>query len=144
MARSSGNEGTDRADYGASLSRVDVDLGAGRATGEGTDTLSKIEDASGSKLDDTITGSSEKNDLDGKKGEDTISGGADEDNIQGNEGQDTLNGDGAKDAIYGGDGEDTIDSGELQRRNRLLLSCAVGPLDYLGYELHCLQNNSSG
>lgn len=86
----SGNEGADRADYGRSLARVQVDLGTGRATGEGTDTLSKIEDATGSRLVDTISGSSGNNDLEGN---DTISGRQGDDTISGNPGDDDMYGD---------------------------------------------------
>ena len=108
----SGDGDTDRVDYSDSSSEVQVDLEAGTATGEGNDTLATIEDATGSKFDDTIAGSSGRNDLDGKDGRDNISGGGDEDNIEGNEGADELNGDGGKDAMRGGTGDDTIRGGD--------------------------------
>jgi Ca2+-binding RTX toxin-like protein len=58
---------------------VVIDLSAGTATGEGSDTLQGIEEAEGSEFDDTITGDSGQNFLQGIGGDDTIDGGGGED-----------------------------------------------------------------
>ncbi|HWL64667.1 MAG TPA: calcium-binding protein, partial [Actinomycetota bacterium] len=61
---------------------VTLDLGAGHASGPGTDTLSSIENVNGSRLDDSLTGSDRANYLVGELGNDTINAGAGEDVIQ--------------------------------------------------------------
>jgi Ca2+-binding RTX toxin-like protein len=71
-----------------------VDLAAGNATGDGSDTLAGVEDIDGSRFDDVITGSAGSNWLFGETGNDTLSGG-----------------DGDNDGLWGGDGNDTLDGG---------------------------------
>jgi Ca2+-binding RTX toxin-like protein len=51
-----------------------IDLAAGTATGEGSDTLQSIEEAGGTDFDDTITGDSRQNFFQGNGGDDTIDG----------------------------------------------------------------------
>jgi Ca2+-binding RTX toxin-like protein len=86
-----------------------IDLTAGTASGEGTDTLIDIEDAEGSPGDDVMTGSAAANLLVGGEGNDQIFGLA---------GDDLLEGDGdpgapsGTDTIDGGDGNDTCLNGE--------------------------------
>jgi Ca2+-binding RTX toxin-like protein len=73
-----GGAGSDAADYSASSQAVNVDLGAGTATGgdaEG-DALSEIENLYGSSHADTLTGDAGDNVLRGGGGADTITGGA--------------------------------------------------------------------
>ncbi|MBT0995757.1 S8 family serine peptidase [Cellulomonas sp. DKR-3] len=121
-----GVDGTDTVSYAASLTAVRVNLATGAATGEGTDTLSQVENAVGSSKSDTLQGSSGPNvlragagndavlggggadTLTGDDGNDTIGGGADNDAIQGGAGDDTLNGDDGADTIRGGTGDDQI------------------------------------
>lgn|GEM_PF-482476 len=67
---------------------VDVDLGAGTASGDGEDTLSGIEDVAGTPFADTIAGDAEPNEL------------------YGGGGPDELIGAGAGDAAFGGTGLD--------------------------------------
>jgi Ca2+-binding RTX toxin-like protein len=63
---------------------VNVDLGAGTATGQGTDQLTSIEAAVGTLLDDTLTGSNGDNFLLlGDEGSDDISGGPGDDLLDG-------------------------------------------------------------
>jgi Ca2+-binding RTX toxin-like protein len=94
-----GAGGGDTYDAAGAEEAVTVDLGAGTSTGgSGTDTLSGIEDASGSAFDDSLTGSSGANVLYGEDGNDTLSGGA-------------GNLDGA-DSFDGGSGIDTLDYGK--------------------------------
>jgi Ca2+-binding RTX toxin-like protein len=83
--------------------QVIVDLTAGTATGEGTDTLTGIGQVFGSKHDDTISGDANPNTLLGGPGNDTISGAAGDDTLNGMDGTDTLD---------GGDGTDTCANGE--------------------------------
>jgi len=79
--------------YWYSNGPVTVDLSAGTATGEGTDTIAGIEWVDGSDYGDTITGDANPNRIWGNGGNDTIA---------------ALDGD---DAVFGGDGDDTIDAG---------------------------------
>jgi len=77
---------TDRVDFFFSLNPVMVDLTAGTATGEGTDTLTGIGQVFGSRHDDTITGEANPNTLLGGPGNDTISGAAGDDTLDGGDG----------------------------------------------------------
>ena len=71
---------------------------AQNTVGAGTDTLSTIENLTGSDFNDTLTGSSSAN---------TINGGAGNDVINGGKGHDTLDGGAGDDSLIGGDGTDT-------------------------------------
>ena len=53
---------------------IDLDLQAEQSTGEGTDTILRIENAYGSPHDDILRGTTEPNYLDGAEGTDTIDG----------------------------------------------------------------------
>jgi uncharacterized delta-60 repeat protein len=71
-----GNDGVDRLDYGTSPSRVMVDLstsqvGGGDATG---DSVTEVEDVTGSPFDDRLSGSPGSNHLEGGDGADTLDG----------------------------------------------------------------------
>jgi Ca2+-binding RTX toxin-like protein len=87
-----GGDARDRVDFSFSPSAVVVDLTAGTATGEGTDTLTGIGQVAGSGHDDTITGDANPNSLFGGPGNDTISGAAGDDTLDGGAGTDTLDG----------------------------------------------------
>jgi Ca2+-binding RTX toxin-like protein len=88
----------DTYDVAAAEALVTVDLGANTSTGgSGTDTLSGIENASGSEFADNLKGSSGNNIIWGEGGNDTLSGGA-------------GNNDGA-DQFDGGSGIDVLDFG---------------------------------
>lgn len=117
---------TDTVSYASSLTAVVVNLATGTATGEGTDTLSGIENATGSSGNDTITGSAVPNvlrggagidvvlggtgadTLYGDSGNDTVRGGVDNDVVDGGTGNDALNGDDGADTVRGGTGDDEI------------------------------------
>jgi len=94
---------TDLVDFFFSANAVVVDLTAGTATGEGTDTLTGIGQVFGSRHDDMITGDLNSNELFGGPGTDAISGAAGDDKLDGGDGTDTLD---------GGDGVDTCANGE--------------------------------
>jgi len=72
-----GGTGTDTASYAGSSSGVTVDLGAGTASGGDAagDTLTSIENLTGSDFADSLTGDSGDNLLDGGAGDDTLTGG---------------------------------------------------------------------
>jgi len=95
-----GSTGTDMVSYEVSPSAVTANLTTGTATGEGTDTLTGIENLNGSRLNDALTGDAGPNVLHGLAGDDTISG---------SDGDDTLIGDEGTDTLDGGNGTDTCD-----------------------------------
>ncbi len=103
---------TDRVLYGYAPGAVTVDLSLGTATGQGTDTLTGIEEVFGSSYDDTITGDAGPNLLGGWDGDDTIQGGDGDDSLYGHAGDDSLDGGNGTDSIDGGDGTDTCLNGE--------------------------------
>ncbi|MCG8548271.1 MAG: cadherin domain-containing protein [Alphaproteobacteria bacterium] len=96
-----GDAGNDTASYEGSSAAVAVDLAAGAGTGgdaEG-DTLTEIENLTGSDHDDTLTGDAGANVLTGGGGGDTLIG---------NAGDDTMYGGGGDDVFVGVDGNDTM------------------------------------
>jgi Ca2+-binding RTX toxin-like protein len=89
-----GRGGLDTADYQLAPAAVIVDLTTGTASGgDDNDTLTSIENVTGSAFNDTLTGNTLAN---------TIAGGA---------GNDVISGGGASDVLAGGAGDDTIDGG---------------------------------
>jgi len=88
-----GGTGTDTVDYSGAANGVTVDLTAGQAGNEGSDTLSGFENVTGSGFADEIIGSADAN---------MIEGGAGNDSITAQLGNDT---------IYGGDGADSVFAG---------------------------------
>ena len=95
----SGGAGTDTVSYAASATAVQINLQAGTATGEGTDTLAEIENILGSANADTLTGNGGANLIDGGAGNDTINGGLGDDSIIGGLGNDNLTGGGGVDTL---------------------------------------------
>ncbi|MDX2198265.1 MAG: cadherin domain-containing protein [Phycisphaerae bacterium] len=95
-----GGAGTDRVNYGTATGGVNVNLATGTATGAaGNDTISEVENVSGSKYNDTIIGNAQNNALTGGAGDDIIDGG---------EGNDTITGGAGNDTLSGGLGSDTV------------------------------------
>lgn len=94
-----GGSGTDKLDYAAysNATNVNVDLGAGTATGFGG--VSDIENVAGGAGNDVIRGDNNANMLAGNQGSDIVLGGG---------GNDTINGNVGRDILIGGDGADTI------------------------------------
>ena len=130
-----GDQDTDTADYSQSANAVVIDLEDGDATGEGTDTLIQIENATGSAFDDTFITSRYTNYVDGGDGIDTLdysqtyyasssitinlatgvttgSGTADTfdniENVIGRSGADNITGDDGANKLEGRNGTDTI------------------------------------
>jgi len=92
-----GGTETDTADYSASTAWVNVDLSLATAQiggGDGNhalgDTLTGIENLTGSKFNDVLTGDSGANVLNGLAGDDTLVGGAGADLLDGGTGVDTA------------------------------------------------------
>lgn len=111
-----GNIGNDTLDY-STYNNIDNDLGivADLTTGSvtkkyasnNTDTISNIENVTGTQDNDTITGNSEVNTLQGLAGNDTLRGMAGSDTLDGGIGNDVLEGGADADIIKGGSGNDT-------------------------------------
>lgn len=133
----SGGGGMDFLDYSESDAGVDIDLGAGTATGGHAtgDTLAGgLDGIIGSDWDDTlvgydgqgadytnvfyggagndyIDGAGGDDSLYGEEGDDTILGGDGDDTLIGGTGDDVLLGGSGVDSLEGGDGNDTLDGG---------------------------------
>ena len=90
-----GGAGDDTASYAAAASGVAVDLtiaGAQNTLGAGTDTLTGIENLTGSDFADTLIGDDGDNELSGGGGNDMLFGAAGEDMLDGGTGDDTIDG----------------------------------------------------
>lgn len=112
-----GGQGTDTLDSIAPLATV-IDLTARTAVQQtaggavtATLVLTSIENAMGSTLNDTLTGSNGDNGLQGRAGNDLIAGRNGDDTLSGDEGNDTLDGGGSNDLIDGGAGNDSLVGG---------------------------------
>ena len=129
-----GGLGTDTVSFSSSSNDITVNLDAGTATGEGTDTISNFENVTGGSGDDTFYGTTSNNTFTGGSGTDTVNfsnaasaitanlststatgAGTDSfssiENLIGSDGNDILTGDGNNNYIDGGAGNDTL-SGE--------------------------------
>ncbi len=97
-----GGTGIDTADYSASSGGVNVNLATGTGSGGDAagDTLTGVENLTGSALADSLTGNSGNNVLTGGGGNDSLFGGVGDDTLAGGVGADVLN---------GGEGMDFID-----------------------------------
>jgi subtilisin family serine protease len=95
-----GAAGVDTADYTQSATAVNVSLATGSASGQGTDTLTALENVTGSSVGDVLAGNDGPNTLIGYGGNDQLNG---------NGGNDLLRGVGGDDAYNGGTGNDTGD-----------------------------------
>jgi Ca2+-binding RTX toxin-like protein len=81
-----GIEGKDTANFYSSPAAITASLATNVATGEGSDTMSGIENLVGSKYNDKLTGSSGANTLRGYEGKDSYYGGLGDDTITANDG----------------------------------------------------------
>ena len=106
-----GGAGLDTAIFGAADNTVNLNTGGSQDTGEGTDTLSNIENLFGGAGNDNLTGNNSANLLDGGTGNDTLSGDNGNDTLIGGDGNDTLSGDNGADSLLGGDGNDSLTGG---------------------------------
>ncbi len=87
-----GGAGFDTANYAASTSGVNVNLTTGLASGSavGSDTLTSIENITGSGFADNLTGSGGNNVIAAGAGNDTVAAGAGNDTILGGDGNDSI------------------------------------------------------
>lgn len=88
-----GQGGTDTLTYANAAGAVTVSLAVATAqntVGAGSDTISNMENLTGSVYGDTLTGSTAANTIDGGNGDDTIEGGAGNDTLTGGSGTDTV------------------------------------------------------
>lgn len=100
-----GGLGVDIVKYGVAVS---VDLTAGTATGQGTDSVKEIENVLGSTGADRLRGNSLVNNLQGGGGNDTLLGEGANDKLTGNDGNDSLTGGLGTDYCDGSAGTDTV------------------------------------
>ena len=115
-----GGAGKDTADYSTSSDGVTASLatGIGGSTisvpgvGSGTDSLTGIENLTGSLNDDSLIGNTGNNVLIGLDGSDTLDGGDGNDNLSGGLKADVLTGELGNDLLAGGQGIDTLDGGD--------------------------------
>ena len=118
--RLSGGAGADTLDGGAGIDRVSyagasVGVAVNLVTGTGiagtdTDSLSNIENVTGSGFADTLTGNDASNVLDGGAGNDVLDGGAGDDQLAGGSGDDLYYVDSVLDQVAEGEnqGHDTV------------------------------------
>ncbi len=104
-----GGAGSDYSSYSDSAAGVTVSLLTGLGYGgdaEG-DTLTSIENLTGSWFNDFLVGNDGNNVLAGLGGDDVLKGGGGADTLYGDSGNDTLKGGGGADTLNGGSGIDT-------------------------------------
>ena len=96
--RLDGNSGVDTADYGTAAGGVTASLADGVASNDGdggADTLSEIENLTGSAFADSLTGDALANVLSGGSGDDVLAGRGGNDTLRGGAGTDTADYSGA-------------------------------------------------
>lgn len=87
-----GGGANDFIDFSVARSGIQLDLGAGTSSGEGTDSITSVENSFGSAYDDTLVGDSKSNFLVGGAGNDVITGSSGLDILEGDAGDDEING----------------------------------------------------
>ncbi len=111
-----GGVGIDTADYLTSQDGVRVDLSIVGdqviSASQGSDTLLDIENLSGSRFNDALTGTTAANLLTGAEGADLLTGLAGNDTLEGGAGNDTLYGNQNNDLLSGGEGDDWMHGGQ--------------------------------
>ncbi|WP_375459324.1 calcium-binding protein, partial [uncultured Enterovirga sp.] len=113
----------DRLTFSGIASAIQVDLGAGTATGAdiGSDTVTRVEVVSGGSGNDSLTGSAGDDELYGDLGNDTLSGGAGDDYLSGGNGADTYR-------IGSGGGVDEItESGSAAEVDKVVFGAGIAP-----------------
>ena len=106
-----GGEGRDLITFTFAGDPVTLDLAAGTATGQGTDTVTGMEDVVGSLFSDDLTGDDGPNVIDAALGADTVNGLGGSDTLIGERGDDTLDGGDDADDIDPGLGDDSVAGG---------------------------------
>ncbi|MHC8373261.1 retention module-containing protein [Pseudomonas sp. MDT1-85] len=109
-----GGVGNDTANYAHAIAGVTVDLGlltAQNTLGAGTDTLTGIENLTGSNFNDSLMGNNNSNIINGGLGNDVLNGGGGDDFLIGGLGNNTLTGGSGADTfqwLKGNSGHDVI------------------------------------
>lgn len=85
-----GGGGTDTVLFIPGLDSVNANLSTGTSTGEGTDSLTGIENLTGTNGADTLVGDGADNVLEGSMGTDLLQGGGGDDELAGGDGTDTA------------------------------------------------------
>jgi hypothetical protein len=106
-----GGDGADTATYELSPCCVRADLGAGSATGVGTDQLVGVENLTGTAGDDVLRGDAGPNTLSGLDRTDLLYGGDGDDVLLGGNEDDFLAGEAGTNALDGGPGADICAEG---------------------------------
>jgi Ca2+-binding RTX toxin-like protein len=108
-----GGTGIDRVTYSASDNgvRVDLSITTAQVTGQGSDTITGVENLFGSLFNDRLTGDAQDNWLLGLDGDDKLYGGDGGDQLDGDVGNDYLNGGDGNNFLDGGDGNDVLVGG---------------------------------
>lgn len=139
-----GGSGTDRASYYYATGSVSVNLTTGKASGaDGNDTLTGIENLSGSAYGDRLTGNSIANVIDGHRGNDTINSRGGADTTDGGSGNDRIidNDFVNSDHHNGGSGIDTIDYSYVAfSPNRVTIDLAKGKTTVSGGNTETISN----
>ncbi|MSP82356.1 MAG: hypothetical protein EXQ94_05335 [Alphaproteobacteria bacterium] len=103
-----GGFGSDTATYANNGNRIVANLANGQVTGGSTDTLTSIENITGSDFADAIAGDGQGNSVLGGNGNDVINGAGGDDFIRGQGDDDVIQGDGGGDVLHGDTGNDDI------------------------------------
>ncbi|MBV7511303.1 retention module-containing protein [Pseudomonas sp. PDM25] len=109
-----GGTGVDTASYAHATAGVTVNLGvlgAQNTAGAGTDTLTAIENLTGSNFNDSLTGDNHSNIINGGLGDDMLNGGGGDDFLIGGLGNNTLTGGSGADTfqwLKGNSGHDVV------------------------------------
>ncbi|MFC5069097.1 glycerophosphodiester phosphodiesterase family protein [Flaviflagellibacter deserti] len=108
-----GGAGVDTLDLSDATGAINLNVGAGTASGAGigTDTFSGIEAFRFGAGDDVVTGGNGNDVFDGGLGNDTLKGGAGDDLVAGGAGNDNVDGGSGDDSVSGGIGNDTLKGG---------------------------------
>ncbi len=117
-----GGEGSDAISFVIATQAVEVDLASGTATGEGSDSITGVEDVYGSRHADHILGDDGDNELsahfasqgdviEGRGGNDLVAGGPRADLLRGGDGDDDVRGFSGDDELHGDAGTDVLDGG---------------------------------
>ncbi|WP_298290486.1 peroxidase family protein [Novosphingobium sp.] len=134
-----GGAGTDTASYEGATAAVTVNLGLATAQntiGAGADTLTAMENLTGSGFADTLTGSNANNVIDGGIGNDVISAGSGNDTVTGGAGNDMIDGGAGSDiAVYSGNrAEYAISSARTGTKTSLVITGKEGADTLTGVE----------
>ena len=114
----SGGAGGATVSFSGAASGVNVDLGAGTATGDGNDILvGGFSNVTGSAFADSLTAAPAGSTLNGGGGSDTLTGGPGSDSLNGGSGDDSVSGNAGVNVLDGGAGIDTLDYSGATRRS---------------------------